>query len=170
MSPADAPPDDAAAPTDLAAAGRLWRAYLDASGDPDGPWVVDRFAVTAAYATEIAAWVRTRGKRTTCDLVTSYLAGRGHVPEVGDRWVLVDGDGAPVHVLRTTHVRVGVLDDGDEAFALAEGDGSYDAWRTAHLDYLGELCAGRGEVFDPAATPVVLETFDVLASGPGLAG
>lgn len=163
-------PDRPAALADLDATARLWGAYLDASGDADGPWTVDRFATTAAYATEIAGWVAARGKRATSDLVTSYLDGRGRVPSPGDRWVLVDGEGAPVHVLRTTHARTGVLDDADEAFALAEGDGSYDGWRAVHLEYFGELCAARGERFDPARTPVVLERFEVLASVGGDCG
>ena len=64
-------------------------------------------------------------------------------------------------------VRVGV----EDRHALAEGDGSYDVWRAVHLEYFGELCAARGERFDPAHTPVVLERFEVLASwlveGPG---
>ena len=56
------------------------------------------------------------------------------LPNVGDRFVLLDFDDEPVAVVETTEVRVVRVGDVDLAFALDEGEGfeTLADWRRAH--------------------------------------
>jgi uncharacterized protein YhfF len=76
--------------------------------------------------------------------------------------VILDGDGAPLCVVRTTAVEVRAFADVDEEFAWTEGEGdrSLAYWRAEHVRFFAE---GGVEVDD--ATPVVLERFELLWDG-----
>jgi uncharacterized protein YhfF len=84
-------------------------------------------------------------------------------PKPGDLWVLVDGVGHPLKVVRTTQVDVAAFGDVDAAFAWDEGEGdrSLAWWREAHLQYFGRQAAIEGFVFDEDSK-VVLERFDII--------
>jgi uncharacterized protein YhfF len=59
------------------------------------------------------------------------------LPDVGDRFVLLDFDDEPVAVVETTEVRVIRVADVDLAFALDEGEGfeTVADWRSAHENF-----------------------------------
>jgi len=85
------------------------------------------------------------------------------MPEAGDLSVVLDGAGAPLCVIRTTSVEVRPFGDVDAAYAWTEGEGdrSLEHWRRAHLEFFAE----EGTQADDD-TEVVLETFELLWSGP----
>lgn len=153
-----------AAPFDLGLAQAMWQAYADArpevvAAHPE--WVVDRFADTAGYATEIVGWIASRHKRATSDLVDSFVQRGVPLPRVGAHWVVCDGAGTPRYVLRTLALRLGTIWSADDDFAAAEGDGTAAQWRRVHREYWSRVCAERGERFTDA-TPIVLERFAVV--------
>ena len=57
----------------------------------------------------------------------------------GERWVVLDGRGAPRCVIETTEVTYRRFGEVDAAFAYEEGEGdrSLDYWRDAHRNYFG---------------------------------
>jgi uncharacterized protein YhfF len=71
-----------------------------------------------------------RGEKTA----TAGLHGDDPLPQVGDRFLLLDYDDRPVAVVETTDVRVLRVDEVDLAFARDEGEGfeTVAAWREAH--------------------------------------
>ncbi|MNV38545.1 ASCH domain protein [compost metagenome] len=73
-------------------------------------------------------------KTATCGAL-HHFNDKEPVPAVGRRDVVLDGLGRPACVIETTSVLIQRFDQVDEAFALAEGEGPYDAWRKAHVAY-----------------------------------
>ena len=58
---------------------------------------------------------------------------------VGDYSVILDGEGKPGALMRTTELRVCEFRDVDEGFAIAEGEGDYEEYRTGHLEYYNSV-------------------------------
>jgi uncharacterized protein YhfF len=73
--------------------------------------------------------------------------------------VILDAQGQPLCVIRTTRVDLSRIGDVDEAFALAEGEGdkSLGHWRRAHERFFASLGTNVDE-----DTMVVLERFELL--------
>jgi uncharacterized protein YhfF len=73
-------------------------------------------------------------KTATCGALRDFNE-QEPVPEAGRRDVVLDGSGRPACVIETLSVLIQRFDQVDEAFALAEGEGPYEAWRDAHIAY-----------------------------------
>jgi uncharacterized protein YhfF len=96
------------------------------------------------------------------------------IPEVGQRFALIDENDAEVGVIETTEVRVTTIGEVDLPFARDEGEGfaSVAEWRAAHeafwLSYADET---RAWLHDPAwrptdQTPIVCERFRLVEPLP----
>ena len=81
------------------------------------------------------------------------------MPAPGDLSVIIDGEGSPVCVIRTTEVQTRPFGDVDEQFAWDEGEGdrTLQWWREAHIGFFER----QGITIDDG-TPVVLERFELL--------
>jgi uncharacterized protein YhfF len=83
-----------------------------------------------------------RGDKTaTAGLRTDYAPQTDEpLPEVGQRFALIDFDEQPVAVVETTEVRVVAARDVDLEFARDEGEGfeSVEDWRRAHERFWAE--------------------------------
>ena len=137
----------------------FWRSFVDATGI-DGPHTAWSFGNDPAMADELGILVRDGPKRATTSLLSWYEGDDAEpLPRVGDLSVILDGRGSPLCVIRTTAVEVRPFGKVDEAFARIEGEGdrSLAHWRNAHVAFF----AGEGRPVDDA-TPVVLETFELL--------
>ena len=146
MTPASDPVDE------------FWQAFAAATGVRAGyeAWSFGDES-RPALADELAHLVLDGPKRATTGLLAEYEQDGDPLPKVGDYDVILDGGGAPVCIIRSTHVEVRRFGDVDDEFAWVEGEGdrSLAYWRRAHLAYY----AGAGwEVDDD--TEVVLVTFD----------
>ena len=53
--------------------------------------------------------------------------------------MILDGEGKPGALMRTTELRVCKFRDVDEEFAIAEGEGNYGEYRTGHLEYYNSV-------------------------------
>ncbi|WP_313465049.1 ASCH domain-containing protein [Achromobacter sp.] len=104
---------------------------------PPAPYenaVTFQFGDSPELADELLALVLAGTKTATCGAL-HHFNDKEPVPAVGRRDVVLDGLGRPACVIETTSVLIQRFDQVDEAFALAEGEGPYDAWREAHVAY-----------------------------------
>jgi uncharacterized protein YhfF len=142
----------------------FWAEFVAATGI-DGPYEAWAFGDPSLpdLATELALLVRDGPKRATAGLVSDYEDETEMLPAVGDLSVILDGEGSPVCVIRTTEVEVRRFGDVDEAFAWDEGEGdrTLDWWRRAHLWFFEQ----QGAHVD-GDTLMVLEHFDLLWPTP----
>jgi uncharacterized protein YhfF len=76
--------------------------------------------------------------------------------------IVLDGDGRPRLVWRTTEVTIKPLFKVDEAFAWDEGEGDWtrDWWMAAHRRYFGRQASREGFQFDDDIL-TVFERFEV---------
>ncbi len=96
-------------------------------------------------AAECALAVLEGRKTATSALALPFDRGDDRFPQPGDHEIVTLFDGTPYAVIRMTRwdrVRFG---DVDEAFAIAEGDGSLASWITTHPRYYGPICRGLGK-------------------------
>ncbi|MEA3510274.1 MAG: ASCH domain-containing protein [Actinomycetota bacterium] len=138
----------------------FWSEFVAATGI-DGLYEAWAFgdASLADMATELALLVRDGPKRATAGLAAEYEGENESLPMVGDLSVILDGQGEPVCVIRTTQVEVRRFGDVDEAFARDEGEGDRTLawWRRAHVRFFERF----GNRVDEE-TPMVLERFELL--------
>lgn len=116
-----------------------------------------------------------RGEKTsTTGLVSDYQRDQDPLPEVGERFLLIDENDAEVGIIETTEVWVTTIVQVDLQFAIDEGEGftSVAEWRAAHerfwLSYADETRAFLGDPdWRPGDdTPVVCERFRLVEPLP----
>lgn len=136
-----------------------WRRFVAATGI-DGPYTAWGFGNTPRMMTDLGLLVRDGPKRATASLPSDY-GPHEPMPRVGDLSVVLDGDGMPVCVIRTTRLEVRRFGDVDEEFAWTEGEGDRTLadWRDGHLRYF----AAEGTPVDDDSE-IVLEWFELLWS------
>jgi uncharacterized protein YhfF len=142
---------------------RMWTEYLAATGTRAELIGAFAFGNTPEMADELADLVLHGPKRATAGLHLDHVRDGDPVPEPGDHWIVLDGRGAPVCVVRTTDVEVKPLNQVDAAFAWDEGEGdrTLDWWRRAHHRYFAAHCARIGVPFTEDLD-TVFERFDLV--------
>ncbi len=132
----------------------FWAEYAAATGSA-GPYTAWGFGDPSRpeLMTELAVLVRDGPKRATTSLVADYEQDGEPMPRPGDHSVILDGDGHPVCIIRTSSLEVRTFGEVDEAFAWDEGEGDRTLadWRRGHEWY-----------FSAVGTPVAEETSVVL--------
>jgi uncharacterized protein YhfF len=112
-----------------------------------------------------------RGEKTsTTGLLSDYERDGEPLPEVGQRFVLIDEDDAEVGIIETTETRVTTIGEVDLPFAIEEGEGfgSVAEWRAAHEDFwLSYADETRAWLNDPSwrptdETPIMCERFRLV--------
>ncbi|HEY0387324.1 MAG TPA: ASCH domain-containing protein [Gaiellales bacterium] len=141
----------------------FWQRFVAATGI-DGPYTAWSFG---SNPTELGLLVRDGPKRATASNYSWYRDDGEAMPAVGDMSVVLDGDGEPLCVIRTTDVSVRAFGEVDENFAWTEGEGdrSLAHWRRAHIEFF----ASEGRPVDENSE-VVLERFEVLWPVPSKLG
>jgi uncharacterized protein YhfF len=147
-------PEPAAAPADPRIT-RFWERFVAATGI-NGPNTAWGFG---SDTTALGLLVRDGPKRATASLLSWYGRDGDPMPAAGDLGVVLDGEGEPLCVIRTTAVEVRRFGDVDEEFAWTEGEGdrSLDHWRRAHIEFF----AGEGRPVTEQ-TEIVLERFELV--------
>ncbi|MEP7241270.1 MAG: ASCH domain-containing protein [Devosia sp.] len=96
------------------------------------------FGDTPDMADRLLALVVAGRKTTTCGPLRDLGPGGDEpMPVVGHRYVVRDGQGRPAAVIETLEVTICRFDEVSPEFALAEGEGDFDAWRDGHIDFFG---------------------------------
>ena len=135
---------------------RLWHEFVEAHPEFAGERPeVEPFGDTAGMADDLAGLVVSGTKRATASPVVEG------VPPDGAHWVLLDGRGEAVAVLRTTEIRIDRLDSVDDQFAWDEGEGdrTRDWWLDAHRGFFRRRHPDEADV---DAMPTVFERFRVV--------
>ncbi|WP_026413219.1 ASCH domain-containing protein [Actinomadura oligospora] len=108
------------------------------------------------------------GRKTALTgLLEIYEHAGEPLPEVGQRFAVLDSDGLPTVTIELVEVRTVPIKDIDDAFALAEGRGYANAaeWRTAHEAFFQSEGVSEFLGHTPAiddTTLVVAERFRVV--------
>ena len=131
------------------------------------------FPRTALRGELVAAILRGE-KTSTAGLLSDHERDNDPLPEVGERFLLIDEQDRAVGIIETMEVRVTTVGAVDLPFALEEGEGfaSVQDWREAHerfwLSYADET---RAFLNDPDWHPadeaqIVCERFRLVARLP----
>ena len=94
-----------------------------------------RFGDGPELCDELTNLVIAGEKTATCGALRDFPEGDPGRPVVGRRDIATDWGGTPRVVIETTDVFECRFRDVPEAFALAEGEGSYQDWRAGHVRY-----------------------------------
>ena len=141
----------------------FWRAYASHAGIGPAVYEVVSFGDSPEMANELAELVVAGRKRATASLVRDYVQTQGTLPKAGDYVVLVDGDGVPSAIWRTTEVTVKPLITVDDRFAWDEGEGDRTRawWLDAHRTFFSAQAAQDGfDMHDQIDT--VFERFEIV--------
>jgi uncharacterized protein YhfF len=141
----------------------FWRAFCRHTGLDHDNYVVGSFGDSPKMATALADLVIAGIKRATASLVRDYGDGREPMPKPGDFVMMLDGEGRPRFIWRTTEVTIKPLSEVDKAFAWDEGerDRTRDWWVVAHRRYFGRQASREGFDFDDDIL-TVFERFEVV--------
>lgn len=145
----------------------FWRSYWDLQNEEGDPVPKDyqawRFGNTPDMADRLGELVRIGIKTATASLAWSYETGEEPYPETGGYSVILDGDGEPLCIIKTTSVAVHPFNEVSQLHAYQEGEGdrSLEHWRQVHWDFFSEECARIGKHPDERM-PVVCETFELV--------
>lgn len=138
----------------------FWLGYASQAGMAASDYVACSFGDSPALANELAALVIAGSKRATASLEQDYA---DDLPKVGDHVVVVDADGTPCCIWRTSEITIKPLIEVTADFAWDEGEGdrSVDYWLAAHRAYFSAQAAAQGfPMHDRIAT--VFERFIIV--------
>ena len=115
-----------------------------------------KFGDSRALNAKLLALVRSGAKTATCGALRDFGPGAEDMPVVGRQDIALDWDGVPALVIETVEVTIHRFRDVPEDFALAEGEGDFEAWRRGHIAFFE-----RNGGFDPAME-LVCERFRLV--------
>jgi uncharacterized protein YhfF len=141
----------------------FWLGFKRYAGVEHDIYIVGSFGDSPKMATELADLVLVGVKRATASLACDYGEGREPMPKPGDFVMMLDGDGRPRFIWRTTEVMIKPLSQVDEAFARDEGEGDRrrDWWLAVHRRYFTRQASREGFEFSDDI-PTVFERFQVV--------
>jgi len=139
----------------------FWRAFQAASGLSHGDYDVVSFGDNAEENDELLALALQGTKRATASLAQSYTEET--LPRVGGLVVVLDGQGRPRCVWRTTEITVKPFNQVDAPFAWDEGEGDRGlaSWLANHRKYFAGVCAANGWTMSDDIA-VVFERFKIV--------
>lgn len=129
----------------------FWEEARSAMSLPAEPAGAFAFGDSRELADELAELVVNGPKRATAGLMVGFEHDAQPVPKPGQHWIVLDGRGSPVCIIRTVEVRIGPLSSVDATFAWDEGEGdrTLASWKQAHERYFRRRCAVLGVPFSP---------------------
>jgi uncharacterized protein YhfF len=102
------------------------------------------------------------GKKTaTCSAHILYEIENEPLPYVGQYAIVLNAADRPVAIIQTTEVTIQAMNEVSEAFALAEGEGTYIEWWDIHERFFSELLHSYQLSFAPNIN-IVCERFTVV--------
>lgn len=144
-----------------------WHAYLDSLPE-DSPvrgegYTSDSFGDGPDLADRLGKLVVSGTKTATCSALWEYEADGELVVGVGQKTIILDGNGDPLCIIETTEVEIRAYYQVDARFAADEGEGDFslEYWRDAHWNFFSRTLprVGRKPSLD---MPLVCERFRVI--------
>lgn len=151
----------APAPGRTAAIERFWLAYQRARDVRVEGFSASALGHTALLADTLAELVVSGVKRAHATPLRDFQKDLEPLPQSGDHLVVLDGDGEPRAIVRTTHVERRRFNEIDDAFAFDAGEGDLTLrwWLAAHRQDYAER--GEAEGFEAhEAMELLLEYFE----------
>lgn len=84
---------------------------------------------------ELAQLVIDEKKTATCSGHVFYELENERLPEVGEYSIILNGTEQPVAIIKIVEVTLVPMNEVSEEFAIAEGEGPYQAWKSAHVEF-----------------------------------
>lgn len=140
-----------------------WAEFVAANSTIDRDYTIVVFGDGPELCDNLVDLVLCGSKRATASLARDYATGDETMPQVGDFIVVIDSNGTPRGIWRTTEILVKPLIDVDDAFALDEGEGdrTRDSWLFDHREYFSRQACREGfEMSDEIET--VFERFEIV--------
>lgn len=138
---------------------KYWNDYW-ASQTQSQPEEVEAFQF-GADADWLASLV-VEGKKTgTCSAHIWYEFESEPLPYVGQYNIVLDSKEQPVAIIRVTEVSIMPMNKVPEEFALAEGEGDYEYWWTAHEKFFKSELEAQGLNFSESML-LVCERFETI--------
>lgn len=145
----------------------FWLTYLETLPEDAPEWdeeySADAFGDSPELADRLAALILSGTKTATCSALWEYEAEDEPLPEVGEKYILLDGQEKPLCIVETTEVDVKPYNKVDAQFAADEGEGdrTLDYWRKVHWEFFSRTLKHIGE--EPTEDmPLVCERFRVV--------
>lgn len=85
-----------------------------------------------ALPDELAQLVIDEKKTATCSGHVFYELEKEPLPEVGEYSIVLNSKEQPVAMIKIVEVSIVPMNEVTEKFAVAEGEGPYEAWKSAH--------------------------------------
>ena len=142
----------------------FWAEFLRASGLPEDTWFESCFAfgMTGEAANELLRLVLEGKKRATCSSRLGYEVDGEPLPTAGGYDIIIDGDGEPCCVIRTTAVRELPFSEVTFDLCCREGeDDCLESWQENHRRFFRAEGKALGYTFTEDM-PVIFEEFEVL--------
>lgn len=126
----------------------LWDAYCAATEHVGPLPEIDQFGDTPEMADDLLALVLNGTKQATCSLARDYSTQTR--PKAGDHWVITDGLGHAVCIIKTIKIELVRICDvtADFAFTEGEGDKSLAYWKREHDAYFTRQADSEGFTYD----------------------
>ncbi len=141
----------------------MWAAYRRHAGLAHDAFEIFSFGDSSSMATALVDLVVAGRKRATASLARWYEAAGPGAPVPGGLSVVLDGQGRPRCIIRTTELRIGPLSSVDDRFAWDEGEGdrTRDYWLAEHRKFFLRAAAKENfEMHDEIET--LFERFEVV--------
>jgi uncharacterized protein YhfF len=138
-----------------------WLDYQKACHVQVAGFAATAFGNARSVADELALLIAEGHKRAHATLERDFEAEGDELPRPGDHVVVLDGQGQPRAIVRTTHVERRYFNeiDAEFAFECGEGDRSLAWWLTAYRQEFAERAEQQGfQVGDRAV--LILEFFE----------
>ncbi|MER1956662.1 MAG: ASCH domain-containing protein [Solibacillus sp.] len=78
-------------------------------------------------------------KTATCSSFPLYELEGEPLPKVGDYQIVLNSKDEPVAIIKTYSIEIYPFNEVPVDFALAEGEGTYDEWKDAHITFFGRI-------------------------------
>jgi len=122
------------------------------------------FGDSPAMADHLLALVLAGEKHATCGALQSYYDDNEPLPQAGEINVIEDGRGHAACAVEIKEVSILRYCDVPEAFALAEGEGTFEEWKAEHRDFFSRTGEFSEEMKLVCMRFEVIEVFDAPAA------
>ena len=86
-------------------------------------------------------------KEATCSSFPLYELEEESLPEVGDYQIVLNSHDEPVAIIQSYSIEIYPFNEVPVDFALAEGEGTYEEWKEAHVAFFSRELSKLGLEF-----------------------
>ncbi len=135
----------------------FWKEYCEFSNQPTLEHKdVFQFGASPDWLAELVL----EGKKVaTTSALFVYDLFSIDIPQVDEYFIVLNGKDEPVAVIRNTKVEVLPFNQVSEEFALSEGEGDFEYWWNAHVEFFKKETSSNNLEFKEDML-VVCETFE----------